>query len=135
MKPLKQLNLAMTYIEDNLSKEIDFQMVAQLACCSEYHFRRLFSFLSGMTLSEYIRQRRLSQAALELCNADVKIIDVAMKYGYSSLDAFTRAFQGSMASLREQTIGTALKAILQWHSTDKRRKQDGLSHCWKEAFI
>lgn len=113
MKPLKQLNLAMTYIEDNLSKEIDFQMVAQLACCSEYHFRRLFSFLSGMTLSEYIRQRRLSQAALELCNADVKIIDVAMKYGYSSPDAFTRAFQGfhGVTPREAKTIGTALKAI------------------------
>lgn len=113
MKPLKQLNLAMAYIEDNLSKEIDFQMVAQLACCSEYHFRRLFSFLSGMTLSEYIRQRRLSQAALELCNADVKIIDVAMKYGYSSPDAFTRAFQGfhGVTPREAKTIGTALKAI------------------------
>lgn len=82
MDSLKQLNLAMAYIEDNLSGELDIQKAAQLACCSEYHFRRMFSFLSGMTLSEYIRHRRLAQAALEFCNADVKIIDIAMKYGY-----------------------------------------------------
>jgi len=113
MEPLKQLNLAMAYIEDNLSREIDFQNVAQLACCSEYHFRRLFSFLSGMTLSEYIRRRRLTQAALELSKADVKIIDVAMKYGYNSPDAFTRAFQGlhGITPKEAKTDGAALKAI------------------------
>ncbi|KAB3534820.1 AraC family transcriptional regulator [Alkaliphilus pronyensis] len=93
MKPLKQLNQAMVYIEDNLTSQIDFKKVSQLACCSEYHFRRMFSFLSGMSMSQYIRHRRLTQAALELCKTDVKIIDMAVKYGYDSPDSFTRAFQ------------------------------------------
>lgn len=74
MEPLTQLNLAMRYIESNLAGEIDFQRVSQLACCSEYHFRRMFSFLSGMPLSEYIRHRRLSQAALELVTATSKLL-------------------------------------------------------------
>lgn len=92
MDLLKSMNDAMRYIEDNLTEEIDFKEVARIARCSEYHFKRMFSFLSGITLSEYIRRRRISLAALELTNSRMKIIDVAIKYGYSSPDSFTRAF-------------------------------------------
>jgi len=87
------MNDAMQYIEDNLTNEIDFKVVARLAHCSEYHFKRMFSFLAGISLSEYIRRRRLSLAAFELINSTIKIIDVAIKYGYNSPDSFTRAFQ------------------------------------------
>ncbi len=86
------MNEAMKYIEENLSAEIDYKTIARLAHCSEYHFKRMFSFLAGMTLSEYIRRRRLSMAALELNQSSIKVIDVAMKYGYNSPDSFTRAF-------------------------------------------
>jgi AraC family transcriptional regulator len=92
MDLLKNMNDAMKYIEENLTNEIDFKMVARLAHCSEYHFKRMFSFLAGIPLSEYIRRRRLSMAALELTNSQIKVIDVAMKYGYHSPDSFTRAF-------------------------------------------
>jgi len=113
MEPLKQLNMAMAYIEDNLAGEIDFEKAARLAGCSEYHFRRLFSFLSGMTLSEYIRSRRLAQAALDLCSGKVKIIDIAMKYGYDSPDAFSRAFQGfhGVVPKEARKHGASLKAL------------------------
>ena len=93
MDPLKQLNLAMRSIEANLAGEPSIQEAAQIAGCSEYHFRRMFSFLAGMPLGEYIRRRRLTLAALELRQSDVKVIDVAVKYRYESPDAFTRAFQ------------------------------------------
>lgn len=92
MDLLKSMNEAMRYIEDNLTNEIDFKEVARIAHCSEYHFKRMFSFLAGITLSEYIRRRRISLAAFELKNSRMKIIDVAIKYGYSSPDSFTRAF-------------------------------------------
>ncbi|MGD6874771.1 AraC family transcriptional regulator [Sutcliffiella horikoshii] len=92
MDLLKNMNTAMKYIEENLTNEIDFKIVARTAYCSEYHFKRMFSFLAGITLSEYIRRRRLSLAALELHNSKVKVIDVAIKYGYNSPDSFTRAF-------------------------------------------
>jgi AraC family transcriptional regulator len=113
MEPLKQLNSAMNYIESNLAGEIDFHKVAQLACCSEYHFRRLFSFLSGTTLSEYIRHRRLSQAAFELQNSNIKIIDLAIKYGYDSSDAFSRAFQAlhGLTPTEARMDGVLLKAV------------------------
>ena len=93
MDSLKNMNAAMQYIEDNLTDEINFKEVAQLALCSEYHFKRMFSFLAGISLSEYIRCRRLTLAAFELKDSDAKVIDVAIKYGYNSPDSFTRAFQ------------------------------------------
>ncbi|WP_123042492.1 AraC family transcriptional regulator [Cohnella candidum] len=91
---LANMNGALNYIEENLADEIDFAEAARRACCSEYHFSRMFSFLAGITLSEYIRRRRLSNAAFDLQAGDMRIIDAAVKYGYSSADAFARAFQG-----------------------------------------
>jgi AraC family transcriptional regulator len=93
MDLLKNMNSAIRYIEDHLADEIDFKEVARRAYCSEYHFKRMFSFLAGISLSEYIRRRRLTLAAFELGDQNVKVIDIAIKYGYSSPDSFTRAFQ------------------------------------------
>ncbi|WP_168118804.1 AraC family transcriptional regulator [Paenibacillus sp. HB172176] len=93
MAMLKAMNEAMHYIEESLAGEIDMKEAARRAHCSEYHFTRMFSFLAGVTLSEYIRRRRLTQAAFELRGSETKVIDIAVKYGYSSPDAFTRAFQ------------------------------------------
>ncbi len=90
---VKNMNAALNYIEENLTAEIDFKEAARLACCSEYHFKRMFTSLTGVTLSEYIRRRRLTLAAFELCNSDIRIIDLAVKYGYRSADSFSRAFQ------------------------------------------
>ncbi|MFC7321549.1 AraC family transcriptional regulator [Halobacillus campisalis] len=93
MDSLKKMNEAMEFIEAHLSEDIDRKEVAKRAYCSEYHFQRMFSFLSGITLSDYIRRRRLTCAALELKNSNVKVIDAAVQYGYRSPDAFTRAFK------------------------------------------
>lgn len=93
MDSFEGLNKALNYIEENLDGEIDYKKAAKLAMCSEYHFTRIFSFLSGITLSEHIRRRRLTLAAQELKSSGIKIIDLALKYGYNSPDAFTRAFQ------------------------------------------
>jgi len=93
MDLLTNMNRAINYIEENLANEIDFQEVARLAYCSEYHLKRMFSFLAGITLSEYIRRRRLTLAAFELADGSAKVIDIALKYGYNSPDSFARAFQ------------------------------------------
>ncbi|MGG0412376.1 AraC family transcriptional regulator [Peribacillus simplex] len=93
MDLLKNMNGAIKFIEDNLTNEIDFKEVARLAYCSEYHFKRMFSFLAGISLSEYIRRRRLTLAAFELKANNIRVIDIAIKYGYSSPDSFARAFQ------------------------------------------
>ncbi|SES02483.1 AraC family transcriptional regulator [Gracilibacillus ureilyticus] len=88
-----RMNAAVDYIEENMLGEINYKEVARIACCSVYHFQRMFSFITEVSLSEYIRRRRLSLAAMDLQNSDVKVIDLALKYGYDSPEAFTRAFQ------------------------------------------
>ncbi|MBH0164316.1 AraC family transcriptional regulator [Fictibacillus sp. 7GRE50] len=93
MDSLKSMNDALEYIEEHLQDEVDFTEAARRAYCSEYHFKRMFSFLAGIPLSEYVRRRRLTLAAFELQHSDIKVIDVAVKYGYSSPDSFTKAFQ------------------------------------------
>lgn len=84
---------AIDYIDEHLADEIDYEIVAEKAKCSVYHFQRMFSFLVELPLSEYIRKRRMTLAAFELQNTDAKVIDIAMKYGYDSHSSFTRAFQ------------------------------------------
>jgi len=93
MNLLEKMNGALRYIEENLTGDIDFKEVAKRAFCSEYHFKRMFSFLAGVSLSEYIRRRRLTLAAFELNSSDLRILEIALKYGYNSPDSFTRAFQ------------------------------------------
>lgn len=92
MDSLRRMNQALADLEEHLTEEIDYAALAHIACCSEYHFKRMFSFLAGISLSEYIRRRRLTLAGLDLKNLDLRIIDVAVKYGYTSADSFTRAF-------------------------------------------
>lgn len=93
MDLLNRLNAALKFIEDNITQEIDYEKIAAKACCSAYHFQRMFSFITDIPLSEYIRRRRLTLAAFELQNSDIRIIDLGVKYGYDSADSFSRAFQ------------------------------------------
>lgn len=80
------------YIEANLDADIEPKKMAQILCVNEYTMYRIFTFLTGMTLTEYIRKRRLSMAAIELQNSDIKIIDLAIKYGYENSESFSRSF-------------------------------------------
>lgn len=88
----EKMNLAMEYIEDNLSHTIDIDKVASILNYSDHEFRRMFSFITQIPLSEYIRKRRLTVSAIDLQNGD-KIIDVSQKYSYESQAAFSRAFK------------------------------------------
>lgn len=92
MNNLGNLNSALGYIESNLDAEIHMQDIARIMCCSSYNVQRMFSFLAGIPLSEYIRNRRLSLAAMELQKGLIQVNDVSVKYGYNSPTAFTRAF-------------------------------------------
>lgn len=93
MEWIERLNEAIGYIEEHLTQGIDYEQLGRIACCSSYHFQRMFTYMAGVPLSEYIRRRKMSLAAVDLQGKDMKIIDVAGKYGYSSPTAFNRAFQ------------------------------------------
>ncbi len=89
---LNYMNEAIDYIEKRLDDEVDYNEAAKIACCSLFHFQRTFSFIAGIGLSDYVRQRRMTLAAFDLLNSSEKVIDIALKYGYTSPTAFTRAF-------------------------------------------
>lgn len=93
MEIIKCLNNAIEYIEDNLNSTIEIDEIAKVAFTSRYHFQRMFHALTGFTLAEYIRNRRLTLAGEELSTKNAKVIDIAIKYGYESPDAFAKAFQ------------------------------------------
>lgn len=92
MEWLNRLNMAMQYIEKHLDGEIELEKVAQIACCSPFHFQRMFSYIADVPLSEYVRRRRMTKAARELQSPGAKVVDIALKYGYNSPTAFNRAF-------------------------------------------
>ncbi len=93
MEWLNQWNKALDYIEQNLETKIDYEQAAKIACCSSFHFSRMFSYIANISLSEYVRNRRMTLAAFDLQSSDEKIIDIAYKYGYDSPTSFNRAFQ------------------------------------------
>ncbi|QQM46070.1 AraC family transcriptional regulator [Streptomyces liliifuscus] len=90
---LERLNQAMEHIECHLDQRIEVSELARIAVTSEYHFRRLFSALAGIPLSEYIRRRRLTIAGAEVLAAERTLLEIAVRYGYASGEAFARAFR------------------------------------------
>lgn len=81
------------YIEHNLTEKIELKELADKVFLSRYHFHRVFHSIVGETVAEYIRKRRLTKAANELLNTDNKIIDIALKYQFSSQESFTKSFK------------------------------------------
>jgi AraC family transcriptional regulator len=90
---LERLNQAMEHIECHLDQRIEVSELARIAVTSEYHFRRLFSALAGIPLSEYIRRRRLTIAGAEVLAGERTLLEIAVRYGYTSGEAFARAFR------------------------------------------
>lgn len=93
MEWMRRLNQSIEYIERHITEELDYGKIAGAAGCPSYYFQQMFLYLTGMTLREYIRRRRLSLAAVELEKNGGRVIDTAMKYGYESPTAFSRAFK------------------------------------------
>ncbi len=90
---IEKMNAAIIHIEQHITQTLNTEDIAKVVGCSTYHFQRIFAYMTGIPLSEYIRRRRMSLAVVDLKNDDMKIIDVALKYGYHSPTAFNRAFQ------------------------------------------
>jgi len=106
------MNAAITYVEETLTEDIDHDKLAKITCSSMHNFFRMFSFITDISFSEYVRRRRLTLAALDLQNSDIKVIDLAMKYGYDSPVSFSRAFQAlhGVTPTEARTLGVMLKA-------------------------
>ncbi|MEU2598365.1 AraC family transcriptional regulator [Streptomyces hirsutus] len=90
---LERLNQALEHIEGRLEQQVDVTELARIAATSEYHLRRMFSALAGMPLSEYVRRRRLTVAGAEVLAGRESLLEIAVRYGYGSGEAFARAFR------------------------------------------
>lgn len=88
-----RIDMSIDYIEDNLTETISIGQAAKIAGSSRYHFHRMFYAMIGVTPADYIRKRRMTLAATELATSDERVIDIALKYGFESPNAFTRAFR------------------------------------------
>lgn len=89
---LQKFNKVMDYIEEHLEEDILSKDISQITGLSDYHFKKMFLYLSGMPLNEYIRNRQFSKANIELIN-DEKVTNLAFKFGYQSVEGFSRAFK------------------------------------------
>ncbi len=118
MEWVDELNRTIRYMEEHLTEEIRCGELAKIACCSAYHYQRMFAYLAGLPLSEYIRRRRMSLAAVDLL-AGEKVVDVALKYGYQSPTAFNRAFQAfhGIAPSAARDAGAPVKSFSPLHFT------------------
>lgn len=127
MDMLNQLNAAMDYIESHLCAEWDVEKVAEIACVSPDSFLRFFSYMTGMTLTEYIRRRRLTLAASEIRNSRTPLVDLALQYGWDSSTAFSRAFarQHGLSPSQYRKNGGSLKIYppASFHITIKGAKE------------
>lgn len=92
MDMMNSLQKAIDYIENNLCDELRTEVIARQSFMSEFYFRHLFSIVCGVSVGEYIRNRRLTLAGTEITDSDEKIIDIALRYGYESPESFSRAF-------------------------------------------
>ncbi len=92
MNWVEGISKAINYMEEHLTEDIEIEKIAREASVSSFYFQKAFGMLSGFTVGEYIRQRRLTLAGSEVISTDEKIIDIALKYGYDSPDSFTKAF-------------------------------------------
>ncbi|PNQ83762.1 AraC family transcriptional regulator [Paenibacillus polymyxa] len=95
MDYFKRIQCAIEFIELNLREDLKIAEIASQAYFSAFHFQRVFQAISGFTVQQYIRRRRLSEAAKRLKQSNQKVLDIAIEYQYNSQEAFTRAFEKS----------------------------------------
>ena len=129
------IHQAIQYIEQHLREALTIRDIAQQASLSPFYFQKGFAMLCGMTVGDYIRQRRLSAAGLEVLTTDRKIIDIALEFGYDSPDSFTKAFARfhglTSAALRKS--GGAVRSFAPDQSDIGRWSKHGLQDYEKRS--
>ncbi|MCD1260148.1 AraC family transcriptional regulator [Paenibacillus athensensis] len=113
MEWLLRMKDAIDLIESSMEERLDIERIAQVAYSSPFHFQRMFHMLTGMTVADYTRKRKLTLAAQELAMTSAKVIDVALKYGYDSPESFAKAFRKvhGITPSEARRAGVALKAF------------------------
>lgn len=126
---LQNMNKAIDYIEDNLEGTIDHGKLSSIALSPAGNFQRFFTYAAGLPLSEYIRKRKLTRAAVDLQRSEARIMDIAIKYGYESQASFTRAFQAMHGvSPKQAKDGQPVKAYSKLHFHFSIRGDEALNY-------
>ena len=138
MEWLKRMADAVAYMEEHMEEPFDIADVARTACSSVFHFQRMFHMLTGATVAEYVRRRRLTLATQELAVAGAKVLEVALKYGYDTPESFAKAFRrvhGTNPSAAREP-GANLKAYprISFHLSLKGDKEMDYRIVEREAF-
>ena len=135
---VNRVNEVIDYIENNLSQEIDKEKIRQIMACSYSVFQRSFVQIAGITLGEYVRQRKLTKAAYDILNSNEKIIDLAFKYGYESSDAFTVAFKKlhgvSPSAIKKTEVNLKFCSRLRFTLSIKKAEKMDYKIIEKETF-
>ncbi|HWI63754.1 MAG TPA: AraC family transcriptional regulator [Symbiobacteriaceae bacterium] len=135
---LARLNAALDLMEKRLEGSLDIQEIAQAAYVSPFHFQRMFHMLTGMTVAEYVRKRKLTVAAQELTSPGSRVVDVALRFGYDSPESFAKAFRRvhGVAPSEARNPGVRLKAFprISFHLSLKGEKDMDYRIVEMEAF-
>lgn len=135
---LQRMNECIGYIEENLQQKIEIEKLANLTYSSKFHFQRMFSMMTGVTVAEYIRKRRLTLAAQELSNTEAKVIDVALRYGYETPESFSKAFRRahgvSPSQVRDQEVSLKAFPRISFQIQLKGEKEMNYKIVEKEGF-
>jgi AraC family transcriptional regulator len=138
MEWLECMNNAIEYIEAHLMEETDIKAAARAAASSPFHFQRMFHMLTGVTVADYIRRRRLTLGAQELAAKKCRVLDAALKYGYESPEAFSKAFKKlhGVTPAEARLPGAMLKAFpkLSFHISVKGDRDMDYSIVEKQGF-
>ena len=138
MEWVERLNQSMHYIEEHLTGEIDYEQLGRIACCSAYHYQRMFTYMAGIPLAEYIRRRKMSLAAVDLQGTEERISDIAEKYGYRSPTAFNRAFQSfhgvAPSAVKDGSVSVKSFSPIVFHIAVKGATEMNYRIETKEAF-
>ncbi len=89
----ERIEKAIDFIEENLKEKLTIEMIAEKAYFSKYHFIRVFTAMTGETVGNYLRKRRISRSSKQLINSNLPILDIALDYQFGSQEAYTRSFK------------------------------------------
>lgn len=134
----ERMNRIMDYVEEHLCDNISEQEIAKITACPYSVFQASFSQITGVSFSEYVRRRKLTCAAYDLQNTDEKIMDIAVKYGYQSADAFRVAFKGlhhvSPTTVRKNNVQLTFYCRLHFDITIKGVEKMNYTIAEKDSF-
>ncbi|WP_416728757.1 helix-turn-helix transcriptional regulator [Fictibacillus sp. JL2B1089] len=113
MEWINRMEAALDYMESTMEQPLNINAIAKIAYSSPFHFQRMFFMISGMTVAEYVRKRKLTLAAQELACGSSKVVDIAWKYGYKTPESFSKSFRKihGISPSEARRSGAPLKAF------------------------